>query len=80
MLSELIRLDELTELEMQVYLYLLANRGFPVLRESLLCNIWELPADSKSRSVDMCIHRLRVKLGLESIKTFYRKGYSLNIS
>lgn len=69
----------LTEMENELYQWMLEHRGTLVSRASLLRNIWELPSDSSSRSVDMCIHRLRDKLENASILTVYGKGYMMSM-
>ena len=68
---------ELTRLESELYRWLCRYRGRVVTREALLKNIWGFPREADTRSVDMCIRRLRRKIGPDAIRTVYGKGYVL---
>ena len=45
--------------------------------DALLKNVWGFPTEADTRSVDMCIRRLRVKIGSGVIRTIYGRGYIL---
>lgn len=68
----------LTRTEYDVYRWLWRHRGAVVSRGSLLRNVWGFPAETDTRSVDMCIRRLRTKIGSGAIRTVYGKGYVMN--
>ena len=67
----------LTPMEYDVYEWMRGHRGDVVSREALLRNVWGFPAEADTRSVDMCIRRLRAKIGFGAIRTIYGKGYVL---
>lgn len=69
--------DLLTGMEHELFNWLFSHRGTLVTRESLLVNVWGFPAHMDTRSVDMCVHRLRTKIGSSTIQTVYGKGYIL---
>ncbi len=52
----------LTKIEMDIFLYLLQNRGHALSREQLI-QAASLPPDTKNRTVDMHISNLRHKIG-----------------
>lgn len=49
----------LSDLEMRFLRCLLENQGQVVSREELLTTVWELPATSRTRSIDTFVYRLR---------------------
>jgi DNA-binding response OmpR family regulator len=49
----------LSDLELRMLQHLLDNPGQVVSREALLTDVWELPATSKTRSIDTFVYRLR---------------------
>jgi DNA-binding response OmpR family regulator len=49
----------LSEMEFRLIRYFLAHRDLVVTRESLLVDVWELPATSRTRTIDTFIYRLR---------------------
>ncbi len=53
------------------------NRGMIFSREMLLDRIWGYGELCDTRTVDMHITRLRGKIGFESIKTIYKRGYKI---
>ena len=53
------------------------HRGSLVSRDALLKNVWGFPVGADTRSVDMCVRRLRAKIGGGAIRTIYGKGYIL---
>jgi two-component system OmpR family response regulator len=73
----------LTRRELEVLLVLLDDAGRPVSRADMHARIWGAPvAGFKDRSVEVYIHRLRVKLGDAApdwtwIHTHHAIGYRL---
>ena len=67
----------LTPLEYGVYTLLKRNAGDTLSRELLLRQVWGYLSDADTRSVDMCVKRLRDKIGTKRIRTVYGKGYCL---
>lgn len=67
----------LTPLEYDVYMLLKLNAGDTLSRELLLKQVWGYRSEVDTRSVDMCMKRLRNKIGPERIRTVYGKGYML---
>lgn len=49
----------LSALEQRLLRYLLDARGAVVPRERLLTDVWELPAESRTRTIDTFVYRLR---------------------
>ena len=70
---------QLTRTEYELFQWMRMHQGDVVFRDTLLRSIWELPEEADTRSVDMCIRRLRVKIGGNAIQTVYGKGYILNL-
>ncbi|MBR7173922.1 MAG: winged helix-turn-helix transcriptional regulator [Clostridia bacterium] len=68
---------ELTRTEFELYQWMRLHRGSVVSRDALLKNVWGFPTEADTRSVDMCIRRLRVKIGSGVIRTIYGRGYIL---
>ena len=68
---------ELTRTEFDLYQWMHLHRGSVVSRDALLKNVWGFRSEADTRSVDMCIRRLRTKIGSEMIRTVYGKGYVL---
>ena len=52
-------LKKLTELEMKLLAYFVANDGRVIRREELLEKVWEVPGSITTRAVDQFIRRLR---------------------
>jgi two-component system, OmpR family, response regulator len=72
------RLVELSDREFKVLHSLLECAGEVVSRERLLSEVWGYHFDPHSNVVDVCIRRLRKKLGPESpIETVRHAGYRL---
>lgn len=69
----------LSPLEYGVFKMLILNADEVVTREKLLRDVWGYTDDVEimTRSVDMCIQRLRNKVGAEHIETVYGVGYKL---
>lgn len=76
------RTVDLTELEFDLAVFLFRRSGRIASREALLLGVWNLPADSPSRTVDTHMSRLRRKLELNGahgcrISSIYQHGYRL---
>ena len=65
----------LSPLESSLFLWLKLHRGIVISREVLLKNVWGFQSVGNTRSVDMCVQRLRKKIGAEQIQTVHGKGY-----
>lgn len=63
--------------ELRLLLELAANPGVVLDRQMLLRNVWDYGWDGDSRVVDLCVHRLRKKIGAERIQTARGFGYKL---
>lgn len=67
----------LTKLEFLLLRELAEHAGQPLRKEDLLASIWGLEFDPGSNVVDVCVRRLRSKLGFDLIKTVRGAGYQL---
>jgi DNA-binding response OmpR family regulator len=67
----------LTRLEFLLLRELMEHPGQSVPKEQLLASVWGLQFDPGSNVVDVCVRRLRSKLGFELIKTVRGEGYQL---
>ena len=67
----------LTRLEFLLLKELASHAGRPVPRAAILAAVWGLDFDPGSNVVDVCIRRLRSKLGFSLIKTVRGEGYQL---
>ena len=67
----------LTKLEFLLLRELAEHLGQPLPKEELLASIWGLNFDPGSNVVDVCVRRLRSKLGFDLIKTVRGAGYQL---
>jgi DNA-binding response OmpR family regulator len=65
----------LTRLEFLVLKELLQHLGRPVPKERLLATVWNYNFDPGSNVVDVCVRRIRSKLGFDLIKTVRGEGY-----
>ncbi len=65
----------LTPTELKLLLEFAAHPGIVLERHTLLRNVWEYGWDGDSRVVDLCVQRLRRKLGRERIETVRGFGY-----
>ena len=72
-------LCQLTRTEFELFQWMRQHRGALVSRDALLRNVWGFPHQADTRSVDMCIRRLRTKIGMGAIRTIYGKGYILTV-
>ncbi len=67
----------LTRLEFLLLRELMEHPGRSVPKGQLLASVWGLEFDPGSNVVDVCVRRLRSKLGFELIKTVRGEGYQL---
>ena len=68
----------LSEREFQVLSYLIQHAGQAVSRERLLSEVWGYGFDPGSNVIDVCIRRIRRRLGPESpIETIRNVGYRI---
>jgi two-component system, OmpR family, response regulator RegX3 len=84
--ERLVRLNgapvRLTEREFDLCIYLFRRSDRIVSRQMLLADVWRLPVDANTRSVDTYISRLRKRLGLDgpsgwTLEGVYQHGYRL---
>ena len=66
---------ELSEREFGVLRHLMSRPGRVCTREELLADVWQLDFDPRTNVVDVCVHRLRDKLGRGVIRTVRNLGY-----
>ncbi len=67
----------LTRLEFLLLKELMEHGGRSVAKPELLAAVWGLDFDPGSNVVDVCVRRLRSKLGFELIRTVRGEGYQL---
>ncbi|MGN6795513.1 MAG: response regulator transcription factor [Streptosporangiaceae bacterium] len=67
----------LTRLEFLCLRALMEHGGEPVPKSELLACVWGIDFDPGSNIVDVCIRRLRAKLGFALIETVRGEGYRL---
>lgn len=67
----------LTRLEMRLLRELIEHSGESVPKGALLASVWGLDFDPGSNVVDVCVRRLRNKLGFDLIETVRGAGYRL---
>jgi two-component system, OmpR family, response regulator len=67
----------LTRLEVMVLRELMEHAGHSVAKDQLLATVWGIDFDPGSNVVDVCIRRLRSKLGFDLIETVRGAGYRL---
>jgi len=70
----------LTRLEFLLLRELIEHPGRSVPKGQLLASVWGIEFDPGSNVVDVCVRRLRSKLGFELIKTVRGEGYQLAAS
>ena len=69
---------ELSDREFRLLHHLVCHQGEVVSRERLLSDVWGYHFDPRSNVVDVCVRRLRQKLGSEApIETVRHGGYRL---
>src|SRR2546430_2208300 len=66
---------DLTDRNYRLLHLLVVHAGEIVSRERLLADVWGYHFDPGSNVVDVCVRRLRKKLGAESIETVRHVGY-----
>jgi Response regulators consisting of a CheY-like receiver domain and a winged-helix DNA-binding domain len=75
------RVTDLSDREFRLLYHLVSHAGEVVSRERLLSEVWGYSFDPGSNVVDVCIRRLRKKLGPASpIETVRHAGYRLALS
>jgi DNA-binding response OmpR family regulator len=67
----------LTRLEFLLLRTLVEHQGESVPKDELLASIWGIDFDPGSNVVDVCVGRLRSKLGFDLIRTVRGAGYQL---
>ncbi|MCX5195547.1 response regulator transcription factor [Streptomyces sp. NBC_00249] len=67
----------LTPTELKLLLVFAASPGIVLERHTLLRDVWDYGWDGDSRVVDLCVQRLRRKLGRDRIETVRGFGYKL---
>jgi DNA-binding response OmpR family regulator len=67
----------LTRLEFMLLRELAEHAGRPVRKGKLLASVWGCEFGPRSNIVEVCVRRLRSKLGFDLIKTVRGKGYQL---
>jgi DNA-binding response OmpR family regulator len=66
-----------TRLEVMLLRELMEHMGESVAKDNLLASVWGLDFNPGSNVVDVCVRRLRSKLGFELIETVRGAGYRL---
>jgi len=67
----------LTRLEVMLLRELMEHLGESVAKDTLLASVWGLDFNPGSNVVDVCVRRLRSKLGFDLIETVRGAGYRL---
>ena len=67
----------LTRLEVMLLRELMEHMGESVPKDTLLASVWGLDFNPGSNVVDVCVRRLRSKLGFDLIQTVRGAGYRL---
>ena len=67
----------LTPTELRLLLEFAAHPGIVLDRQALLRNVWDYGWDGDTRVVDLCVQRLRKKIGADRIETVRGFGYKL---
>jgi two-component system copper resistance phosphate regulon response regulator CusR len=67
----------LSDREFRLLHHLVLHEGEVVSRERLLAEVWGYHFDPRSNVVEVCIRRLRQKLGTDAIETVRHGGYRL---
>lgn len=68
---------QLTDREALVLEYLMRHADEVVSRERLLSAVWGYSFDTETNTVDVCVRRLRLKIGHDRIATIRGAGYQL---
>jgi len=73
------RVVDLSDREFRLLYHLASHRGEVVSRERLLSEVWGYSFDPGSNVVDVCVRRLRLKLGSsDAIETVRNAGYRIS--
>jgi len=67
----------LTRLEVMLLRELMEHTGESVAKDTLLASVWGMDFNPGSNVVDVCVRRLRSKLGFDLIETVRGAGYRL---
>ncbi|MBR3098518.1 MAG: winged helix-turn-helix domain-containing protein [Clostridia bacterium] len=67
----------LSPLEYSLYKWMKLHEGDVLSREVLLRDVWGYREMGDTRTVDMCVKRLRNKIGANRIESVYGKGYRM---
>ena len=67
----------LTPTEFDLLAHLMSRPGRVYSREELLASVWGYDFDPGANVVDVCVRRLRSKLGFDLLKTVRGEGYQL---
>jgi DNA-binding response OmpR family regulator len=70
----------LTERESALLEYLMTRRGDVCTRVQLLADVWGFAFDPGSNVVDVCVGRLRAKLGSHIVETVRNVGYRFELA
>lgn len=70
----------LTERESALLEYLMTRRGDVCTRVQLLADVWGFAFDPGSNVVDVCVGRLRAKLGSHIVETVRNVGYRFDLA
>lgn len=65
----------LQKLSFNLMWYLIENEGKIVQREILMRDVWGSEVCVGTRTIDVCVHKLRELIGAEKIQTFKKVGY-----
>ena len=70
---------ELTRKEFELLQYLMENKGLVLTRNQILCHVWGYDFDGETRTVDVHVRTLRLKLGEAGnlIETVRGVGYRI---
>ncbi|NUR92373.1 MAG: response regulator transcription factor [Nonomuraea sp.] len=71
---------DLSPTELRLLLEFAAHPGIVLERATLLRNVWDYGWDGDSRVVDLCVQRLRKKIGADRIETVRGFGYKLAVT
>ncbi|MCB2297440.1 response regulator transcription factor [Clostridium tagluense] len=70
---------KLTKIEYDLLISFVRNKGIILSRDKLIDLVWGMDYEGDYRTVDTHIRRLRSKIGEDSIKTYRRLGYSMEV-
>ncbi len=70
---------KLTKIEYDLLISFVRNKGIILSRDKLIDLVWGRDYEGDYRTVDTHIRRLRSKIGEDSIKTYRRLGYSMEV-